>query len=69
MNLEGLPETGYIRLTQVLEIIPVSRSTWWKGIKDGRFPRGVKLGANLTAWKVGDIKSLMQRIDSGELGR
>jgi prophage regulatory protein len=68
MSIDGLPDAGYLRFKQVLEIIPVSRSTWWQGIKDGRFPKGVKLGARMTAWRVEDIRSLMARIDQGCFG-
>ena len=38
-----LPVTGYLRLPDVLRIYPVSKSTWWAGIKGGRFPQGHKL--------------------------
>lgn len=34
--------------------IPVSRSTWYEGVKQGRYPRGVKLGERLTVWS-GDV--------------
>lgn len=55
---------GYLRLPQVLEVIPVSRSTWWQGVKTGRFPKPVKLSARITAWRVEDIRALMNEIDS-----
>jgi hypothetical protein len=38
--------------------IPVSRSTWWAGVKSGRFPAPVKLGPRTTAWRVEDIEKL-----------
>jgi prophage regulatory protein len=56
-----LPETGFIRLPAVLKVIPVSKSTWWAGIKTGRFPQPVKLGERITAWRVEDIRTLIQR--------
>jgi prophage regulatory protein len=40
--------------------LPVSKSTWWQGVKDGRFPRPVKLGAKTTAWRVEDIRDLIE---------
>lgn len=55
-----LPETGYVRLPAVLAVIPVSKSTWWNGIKEGRFPPSVKLGPRTTAWRVEDIRALIQ---------
>ena len=59
-----LPVIGFLRLPQVLEIIPVSKSTWWQGCKDGRFPKPVKLGPKTTAWRVEDIAILIERIGS-----
>ncbi|WP_229600821.1 helix-turn-helix transcriptional regulator [Reyranella humidisoli] len=42
-------------------VIPVGRSTWWAGVKAGRFPKPVKLGPRTTAWKVEDIRALIER--------
>ncbi len=57
-----LPEAGYIRLSEILMIIPVSKSTWWAGVKSGRFPKSVKLGPRITAWRVEDIRNLMNEM-------
>lgn len=54
-----LPQTGFIRLSTVLKVIPVSKSTWWAGIKTGRFPQSVKLSKRITAWRVEDIQQLI----------
>ena len=67
-----LPETGYLRLSQIIgdrradppipAIIPVSKSTWWKGVASGRYPKPVRtLGRRITAWKVEDIRALIDR--------
>jgi prophage regulatory protein len=40
-------------------VIPVSKSTWWDGVKSGRFPKPVKLGPRITAWRVEDIRGLI----------
>lgn len=55
-----LPDTGYLRVKDVLRYIPVSRSTWWSGVKSGRFPKPVKLGPRITAWRVECIRSYIQ---------
>jgi prophage regulatory protein len=63
-----LPTTGFVRLASILAPrgpIPVSKSTWWAGVKAGRFPKPVKLGPNTTAWRVEDIRTLIERA-SGE---
>jgi predicted DNA-binding transcriptional regulator AlpA len=58
-----LSKSGFLRLHQVLEIIPVSKSTWWAGCKTGRFPKPVKLGPRITAWTVSDIMELARRLN------
>lgn len=55
-----LAETGFIRLPDILEILPIGKSTWWNGIKSGRYPKPVKLGPNITAWRVEDIRGLIE---------
>lgn len=54
-----LPETGFVRLPQVLAIIPISRSAWWAGIREGKFPKGIKLGSKTTVWRADDIRALI----------
>lgn len=67
-----LPSTGYLRLSQIIgnpkavppipAIIPVSKSTWWLGVKSGRYPQPVRnLGQRITAWRVEEIKALIER--------
>lgn len=61
-NLQSLPETGFLRLPQVLSIYPVSRSSWWAGVRAGKYPRAHKLGPRTTAWKVEDIRALLEMV-------
>lgn len=63
MQTQNFPQTGLVRLSQILAPggpIPVSKSTWWKGVKDGRFPNPIKLGPRTTVWKVEDIRALFE---------
>jgi predicted DNA-binding transcriptional regulator AlpA len=60
-----LSENGSLRLSQVLALIPVSKSTWWAGGKSGRFPKPIKLGPRTSAWRAGDIAELLEQL-SGE---
>ncbi len=56
--------TGYVRLVDILAPVgplPISKSTWWAGVKEGRYPAPIKLGPRITAWKVDDILALMER--------
>ena len=54
-----------IRLKHVLQIIPVSPATWWNGVKVGKFPQGIKLGAKTTCWRLSEIIALA-RTGTGE---
>jgi prophage regulatory protein len=59
----SLPETGFVRLANLLSPagpIPVSKSTWWSGVKTGRFPKPIKLGPRITVWRVEDIRALIR---------
>jgi predicted DNA-binding transcriptional regulator AlpA len=56
----GLPETGFLRLSQVLAVIPISKSAWWEGVKSGRFPPAHKpFGLRVTCWRAEDIRALI----------
>lgn len=70
-----LPETGYLRLAQIVgkpatdtapaipAIIPVSKSTWWAGVRSGRYPQPVRtLGDRITAWRIEDIRAMIERV-------
>lgn len=56
----ALPQTGFIRLPQVLLVFPVGRSTWWAGVKSGKYPQPVKISPRCTAWKAEDIRALIE---------
>jgi len=57
--MNDIPETGFLRLSQVLSVIPLGKTCWWEGVKSGRFPRPVKLSARCTAWRAEDIRQLI----------
>ena len=57
---------GFLRLPQVLQLYPVSKSTWWAGIASGRFPKSVKLGPRTTAWRVEDIQKLIEEVSHAQ---
>lgn len=56
-----LPDTGFVRLPAILRHFPVSRSTWWDMVRDGRAPSPVKLTERCTAWRAEDIRALIER--------
>ena len=59
-----LPDEGFIRLPKVLEVLPYSKSRWWAGVASGEFPKPTKLGPNISAWNVKDIRKLIQDFEA-----
>jgi len=70
MNIQHtMPETGFLRATQIIgnrkrgiaPIVPISRTAWWKGVKEGRFPQPIRLGPKTVVWRVEDIRKLIEQ--------
>lgn len=59
MSTTTLPQVGFLRIREVLAAFPVSRTAWYQGIKEGRFPAPVKLSERTAAWRVSDIRALL----------
>jgi prophage regulatory protein len=61
-NGSAWPNDGFVRLSSILAPkgpLPISRSSWWAGVASGRYPKPVKLGPRITAWRVHDLLKLM----------
>jgi prophage regulatory protein len=61
-DMQEIPETGFLRLAQVLSVIPLGKTSWWEGVKAGRFPKPIKLSARCTAWRAEDIRELIETL-------
>jgi prophage regulatory protein len=71
-SVSQLPPTGFLRLFQIIgnknakppivALIPIGRTSWLNGVKSGKYPKPVKLGERTTAWKIEDIKALIERM-------
>lgn len=67
------PEAGFLRVWHIVgdkkrnipPLIPISRTTFLNGVKEGKYPKPVKLGERTTAWRTKDIKKLIAEM-SGE---
>jgi prophage regulatory protein len=65
--MNNLAIEGFLRLNQIVgnkttpAIIPISKSSWWAGVKEGRFPQPVKLGKRTTVWRISDIRLLIEK--------
>jgi predicted DNA-binding transcriptional regulator AlpA len=67
--MNQIPETGFLRLPQILgdtkrgilPLIPICKTSWWEGIRKGRFPKGIKLSPGVTVWRAEDLRALIAR--------
>ena len=65
----SLPAEGYVRLRQIVgdpkanppipAVLPIGKSTWWKGVAEGKYPAPVKLSQRVTCWRVQDIRDIL----------
>jgi prophage regulatory protein len=46
----------------ITERMGISRSHWWQGVKDGKYPLGIKLSPRVTVWRESDIDALIANI-------
>ncbi|MGV0950975.1 MAG: helix-turn-helix transcriptional regulator [Azonexus sp.] len=60
---QSLPAEGYVRIQQVLAVIPISRSSLWAWCKSGKFPRPIKLGPRTTVWAVSSIRAYLEGVE------
>lgn len=60
--LNQLPQSGFVRIPTILSFFPISKSTWWAGVKTGKYPKPVKHGG-ATFWKAEDIHALIESVE------
>ena len=54
-----------LRLNQIIpDILPVSRSHFWQGVKDGRYPQPIKISERITVWRESEILEIFTDTDS-----
>ena len=51
----------FYRLSQLKKQLSVSRSSIWSWVKNGTFPKPIKLGKNCTAWNSEDIQNWIEK--------
>jgi len=58
---KSLPTEGFVRIKQILAVFPIGKSSWWLGVKEGRYPQPIKHG-RCTFWHVEDIRKLIAEV-------
>lgn len=61
-----LPATGFLRLNQVLKFVPIGKTAWYNGVKEGRFPKPIQLSARTAVYRAQDIATLIDKISQGQ---
>jgi prophage regulatory protein len=56
-----LAPEAYVRQKLLLQIVPISNATLWRKVKSGEFPRPIKFSPMVTAWRVSEIRALLER--------
>ncbi len=63
MNQVNTAHAGFLRIKGVQARIPVSRATWYAGIKAGKYPKPIRLSEGVSVWRVADIEKLCHQIE------
>lgn len=53
----------FLRVKDLIKFLTLSQSTIWRKVRDGSFPKPVKLSEAVTAWRTADILAWMQKIE------
>jgi predicted DNA-binding transcriptional regulator AlpA len=61
-KLSQLPETGFLRARDIHPFFGIGLSTWWAWVKQGRAPRGIRLGHRTTVWRAEEIRNLIEHL-------
>jgi predicted DNA-binding transcriptional regulator AlpA len=71
-TIHQIPETGFLRLWQIIgdakseppipALLPIGRTTFLNRVKSGEYPPPIRLGARSVAWRVSDIRSLIEQL-------
>jgi len=62
-NPQQAPMDGerLLRLRDVLQIVRVGKSTWWRWCAEGYAPRPIHLGKRTTVWRASDVQRFIER--------
>lgn len=62
--MQKFPEEGLVRLRQILAPegpLPISRSSWFAGVRSGKFPQPVHLGPRTACYDAAKVRLLFDK--------
>ena len=57
-----------LRAKGAAAFLGLGESTFWRWVKDGRLPKGIRLSARATVWKVADLEAFLEQQTSRQGG-
>jgi prophage regulatory protein len=57
-------DRAFVRLETILKLFPIGETTWWMGVAEGRYPKPIKLAKRVNGWRVGEIRALLESVES-----
>jgi predicted DNA-binding transcriptional regulator AlpA len=67
--------TRFLRLKQIIgdpkadppisPILPISKSSWYAGIKSGRYPAGISISPRTTIWRADEVLAIAAHQEMG----
>lgn len=58
---EGDEDLRLLDVAQIRELVPVSRTTLWRWIEQGKFPRPLKIGGT-NLWRNAEVRSWLRKL-------
>lgn len=58
----AFPDEGFVRLPQITHALGICETSWWNGVKSGKYPPAIKLAPRTTVWRVEDIRELIAKL-------
>ncbi|WP_136524644.1 helix-turn-helix transcriptional regulator [Geomonas ferrireducens] len=75
MNASLSTDNTLLRLSQIVgdpkasppipPIIPICKTSWWNGVKSGKYPQPIKLGPRTTCWRKSEVLALLNKNQEG----
>jgi prophage regulatory protein len=59
-------DLGFMRLPQVLSVLPISKTSWYEGIKSKRYPASFRISARAVGWRKSDIFALVEKLGASQ---
>jgi prophage regulatory protein len=57
----NLNNSKCLREKELLTVIPFSKSTLWRNVQNGTFPKPIKLSEKVTAWSMTEVEDWLNK--------